>query len=244
MGKSSYRKYLCLKCQKTNACSCNYNDPLTKIDMKGSWIIPGPNAKKNSWKAFLKSAKGNFKRHYILSESLVTKNAILHLYTKYVMAEILQKAIAQEESNIALNDGEGQQSLNPVAEMVIAIDEEAIARMGGGLYLKLKFELARLNDGYPELILKVLHGKEIQVVKIYKQLQRKLKKITGYEFNLRTTGDNTKDYRSSYTRTPELTPRWTAEFKLPKALQKINGDKKVCLRKQGEIRFDYIGDFK
>ena len=123
----------------------------------------------------------------------------------------------------------------------ITATEETIAKYGSGLYLRLKFEMATEGCDY-ERLYKLIQSKSFsdrrsveRSLKAYNQLIKRVKKITGYQFNIYPV--DTIEQRSEWQPAKkETNMTWVTDFKLPPGLQKLNGDK-FLTRKEGNYQY-------
>lgn len=123
----------------------------------------------------------------------------------------------------------------------ITATEETIAKYGSGLYLRLKFEMATEGCDY-ERLYKLIQSKSFsdrrsaeRSLKAYNRLIKRVKKITGYQFNIYPV--DTIEQRSEWQPAKKETNMiWVTDFKLPPGLQKLNGDK-FLTRKEGNYQY-------
>ncbi len=125
----------------------------------------------------------------------------------------------------------------------ITATEETIAKYGSGLYLRLKFEMATEGCDYARLY-KLIQSKSFsdrrsaeRSLKAYNRLIKRVKKITGYQFDIYPVDIiDTISQRSDWGADKKETKMtWVTDFKLPPGLQKINGAK-FLTRKEGNYQ--------
>ena len=124
----------------------------------------------------------------------------------------------------------------------ITATEETIAKYGSGLYLRLKFEMATEGCDY-ERLYKLIQSKSFsdrrsaeRSLKAYDRLIKRVKKITGYQFDIYPIEKIIPSASEWKRDRRETKMTWVTDFKLPPGLQKINGDK-FLTRKEGNYQY-------
>ncbi len=225
-------KILCANCLKTNECSCGTTKHHLKFE--GGWGVPGVNARKNIWREFLKRTKNIFRRKYVLSKDKEVREAIEKIYTMYNLSDIFENArVLRTRSELNTSDKFDivPDTRNTLFE--VAIDEEAVGKYGGGLYMKLRLELAKNNEDYESMHVRIQNKEDTPTIKIYNQLRRKIKKITGCQFELKPVKE--KQLKNHGYSSPQSKPSmvWVGVLKLPPVMQKIPGSKKIVMSIDG-----------
>jgi hypothetical protein len=193
--------------------------------------IPSNRSSRERWKNFLKKTKNLFRRRYLMTSSKETKESIEKLYVNYDLIDIFSNTTALRKSP---EKADYPKTIKSTFE--ISISDEVAAKYGSGLYLKLKLELVKSGDNYETLYLRVKAEENTDVVKVYHRLRKKIKKITGYQFNLSPV--MIEGPKNSKFGNPSKIPMvmWVTELKLPPGLNKIQGTK-TLIDKKGDYRY-------
>lgn len=220
---------LCLGCmQKATICPCgNRNLQLNLMGHK----IPGPRAGRQVWKDLLRRSRNIFRREFLMKKNQDLRESIELLYMDYGMEESFQETTIMRKKPEVPSKPKGSET-----SFGVSASEEAIAKYGSGLYMRLKLDMAQAGDTYETLYMRVENNESTDSVKTYRRLVKKIKKITGYSFKLLPIMVEKKPESQWGTPKKKSVMTWVTDFKLPPGLQKIQGQK-TLIQKDGSYSY-------
>lgn len=220
-------KKLCARCLVTNACSCGTDK--YHVQFPAPFQMPAVNARSGKWKQFLKEARYHFRRSYLTTDDKDVKQRIEALYAKHNIMDIFEKSTGIEKEN---PDKHYEEEI-PDASFEIALEDNVIAKYGGGLYMRLVFVMAQEDIDLNGLYLRLKDNKtDSNSVKVYEKLRKKLKKITGYDFRLAVTSIQPEQRGWNRSKAVNVSV-WVTDLPIPPALKKLPGRKRIIKEKHG-----------